>query len=159
MCGVFFDSMSGGLASRFAGEELPGKMTALQNLFFRVSFQGVWTDTWKLSATLMMSHDLAMEKALAWDALTDARRRVLRLYGIDAGRWEIIRAAETQAADGRHILLRMPCWKPTLHSRGSRLLRGAWTNCAKRLLHSCGLIFVTVWIMPCWNLTPEPAPY
>lgn len=104
MCGVFFDSMSGGLASRFAGEELPGKMTALQNLFFRVSFQGVWTDTWKLSATLMMSHDLAMEKALAWDALTDARRRVLRLYGIDAGRWEIIRAGETQAADGRDYL-------------------------------------------------------
>lgn len=52
----------------------------------------------------MMSHDLAMEKVLAWDALTDARRRVLRLYGIDAGRWEIIRAGETQAADGRDYL-------------------------------------------------------
>lgn len=104
MCGVFFDSMNGGLASRFAGEEFPGKMTGLQQLFFRMHCLEWWTDIWKTSVTLMMSHELALEKDLTWDALTDARRRILRRYGIDAGRWELLRAGETQAADGRDYL-------------------------------------------------------
>lgn len=104
LCGVFFDQMSGGLAARFAGEELPGKMSALQNLFFRMNGLSWWTDTWKMSATLMMSHDLALEKGLAWDGLTDAKRRVLGLYSIDAGRWDIVRAGNTLAADGRDYL-------------------------------------------------------
>jgi hypothetical protein len=104
LCGVFFDSMSGGLGARFAGEELPGKLTALQQLFFRMNGLGWWTDTWKRSATLMMSHDLALEKGLDWNGLTNERRRVLGLYGIDAGRWDIIRAGQTMAADGRDYL-------------------------------------------------------
>lgn len=104
MCGVFFDSMSGNLGARFAGEELPGKMTALQNLFFRMNGLGWWTDVWKKSATLMMSHDLALEKALSWDELKLQRQRVLSLYGIDSGRWDILRAGKSLAADGRDYL-------------------------------------------------------
>lgn len=104
LCGVFFDNMSGVIGARFAGEELPGRLTALQNLFFRMNGLSFWTDTWRKSAVLMMSHDLALEKETTWDGLSDALRRVMGLYGIDAGRWDIIRAGKTSAADGRNYL-------------------------------------------------------
>ncbi len=104
LCGVFFDSMAGGLASRFSGEELPGRLTALQNLFFRMNGLSWWTDTWKRSAALMLAHDLAQEKHLAWEQLSPARRRMFGLYRIDAGAWDILRQGKTTAADGRDYL-------------------------------------------------------
>ena len=104
LCGVFFDSMSGGLGARFAGEELPGRLTALQNLFFRMNGLSWWTDTWRKSATLMMAHDLALDKGKDWNGLSAEMRRVLGLYGLDAGRWDIARAGRTSAADGRDYL-------------------------------------------------------
>lgn len=103
-CGVFFDSMSGELAARFSGEELPGKLTALQNLFFKMNGLSWWTDSWKKAATLMMSHDLAQIRGQSWKKLGHARRRVLGLYGIDAGKWDMLRRGKTIAADGRDYL-------------------------------------------------------
>lgn len=58
-CGVFFDSMSGAIATRFSGNDVPGKMSAMMNLFFRMNLLSWWTDSWKKAACLMMAHDLA----------------------------------------------------------------------------------------------------
>lgn len=102
--GVFSETMSGDLIARFSGEELPGRMTRLQNLFFKASGLSWWTESWRKAAGLMLSHDLALEKDLAWDALSKKRRRVLAMYGIDGERWDIIRSGETRAADGRDYL-------------------------------------------------------
>lgn len=99
-CGVFFDSMCGNLTSRFSGQELPGKMTAMMNTFFKLNGLSLWTDSWKKSACLGMAFDLAQERGLAWDALTPKRQRVLSLYDIDAGKWEMLRKGKMKAADG-----------------------------------------------------------
>lgn len=87
-----------------SGDELPGRMTRMQNLFFRVNGLAWWTDSWRKAAGLMMSHDLALEKHLSWERLGKERKRALSLYGIDGDRWEIIRSGETRAADGKHYL-------------------------------------------------------
>ncbi len=102
--GVFFESMNGQIASRFFGEELPGTGTALQQLFFRLNGMSWWTDSLKKAAGLMLGHDLALEKGLAWNSLTTERRRALGLYGIDSGQWDSIRSGRTRAADGRDYL-------------------------------------------------------
>lgn len=52
----------------------------------------------------MLGHDLALEKELPWDALGKERQHELGLYGIDSGRWDILRSAGTRAADGRTYL-------------------------------------------------------
>lgn len=102
--GVFFDGMSGDLIAKFSGDELPGRMSRLMQLFFKVNGLNWWTDSWRKAAGLMMSHDLALLKGTSWDALSRNRRRVLELYGIDADSWDIIRSGETRAADGREYL-------------------------------------------------------
>lgn len=100
-CGVFFDSMCGAMTSRFTGQELPGKVSALMNTFFKWNGLSLWSDSWKKAATLMMAHDLAQERHLAWQALNPKRQRVLSLYNIDEGKWEMLRKGKMNAADGR----------------------------------------------------------
>lgn len=100
-CGVFCDSMIGNLTSRFAGNELPGKASAMMNVFFKLNGLSWWTDSWRKSATLMMSHDLAGLRHQPWNLLPHQRRRVLSLYHIDEGLWEMLRKGQMQMADGR----------------------------------------------------------
>ena len=102
--GVFSDSMVGDLAANFSGDDIPGSITRLQTLFFKATGLTWWTDSWRKAAGLMMSHELALEKGLAWDALSADRRRVFSMYGIDAKRWDVMRSAGTRMADGREYL-------------------------------------------------------
>lgn len=104
LCSVFFDGMTGQIASRFSGSDLPGKFTALQNAFFRVNGLTWWTDCWKRSACLVMAHDMALERGKTFAQLSRERKRLLGLYGIDAGRWELIRNGAQTMADGREYL-------------------------------------------------------
>ena len=102
--GVFSDSMAGDLAANFSGDDIPGSITRLQTLFFKATGLTLWTDSWRKAAGLMMSHELALERALDWGSLSADRRRVFQLYGIDAKRWDIMRSAGTRMADGREYL-------------------------------------------------------
>lgn len=103
--GVFFDSMRGELTSRFsANDDLGGRMSRLQGLFFKVNGLAWWTDTMRASAALAMSHRLALHRETAWGVLGDDLRRTLGLFGIDGEKWNIIRAAATDQADGRAYL-------------------------------------------------------
>lgn len=99
--GVFYDSMSGSVAARFSGADMPGKLSAMQNQFFRLNGLSLWTDCFKKSVSLMMSHDLALERGLGWEALSGERKRLFELYDIDEGLWEMARRAPMDAADGR----------------------------------------------------------
>lgn len=100
--GVFFDSMGAGLVDRFTGEGRPGRLMRMQNLFFKLNLMNFHTDTWRKCAGLMCSHDLAQDAGFTWNNLAKAQRRVLSLYGIDEGIWEMIRHGQMKAADGRN---------------------------------------------------------
>jgi len=107
--GVYFDSTMQTMAARMSNGGLDAgginnRLNGIQNLFFRLSGLSWWTDTQKASAGLMLSHDLARQKNNSWARLAHKRQRALSLYGIDEGKWEIIRRGETKAADGRHYL-------------------------------------------------------
>lgn len=107
--GVYFDSTMQTIAARMSNGGLDAgginnRLNGIQNLFFRLSGLSWWTDTQKASAGLMLSHDLARQKNNSWTQLAHKRQRALSLYGIDEGKWEIIRRGETKAADGRHYL-------------------------------------------------------
>lgn len=103
-CGVFFDSVIGNIVSNFRQGDALGKLAATQNLFFKLNCLSFWTDSWKKSACLMMSHRLALNKSMAFGALDKRLQRALNLYGIDEGRWDLLRSGKTKAADGRDYL-------------------------------------------------------
>lgn len=99
--GLFFDGMAADVTARFSGDELPGRMTRMQNMFFKLSGLQWWTDAWRKNAGLMMAHGLALERNLDWNGLSRERRRLFGLYGIDAAQWDLLRQGGTREADGR----------------------------------------------------------
>lgn len=99
--GVFFDSMRGDVVSRFSTDDsLGGRMTRAQRLFFKANGLQWWTDAVRSAAALSMSHQLALNKGKSWGKLGDLRR-VLEMYGLDEGKWDLIRDTSSKLADGR----------------------------------------------------------
>mgnify|MGYP000252291473 CR=1 FL=1 len=91
--GVGTDGMIGSVISRItAADSLPGKMSKLQNSFFRLNLLSWWTDAHEAGFGSIMARDLAMLADKGFDALPFDRQRVLSLYDIGAKEWDVIRA-------------------------------------------------------------------
>jgi len=102
--GVFFESAIGEITNRFsAADSLGGKMSKLQQAFFKINGMSWWTDTMRASAGLMMSHRLANMKDLSWGEIGDLQRS-LSLFGIDEGKWDLVRQGAVKEADGKAYL-------------------------------------------------------
>lgn len=103
--GVFFESMSGDLVSRFSADDsLSGGMNRAMRQFFKLNALSWWTDTMRGTAGLATSHHLAQQAAKDWGGIPADVRRTLSLYGIDAQRWDLMRASEIREHDGRAFL-------------------------------------------------------
>lgn len=103
--GVYADSMRGEIMRRFSADDsVGGKMSRGMSLFFKLNGLSWWTDANKASAGLMMSHNLAQNKGRAWANMDPGLRRTLKLYDLDAGKWDLLRSMDTRMADGRDYL-------------------------------------------------------
>lgn len=103
--GVFFDNVRGDVVSKFSADDsLGGKMSGLQQKFFKLNGLTWWTDTMRSTAALMMSHHLAYNRAMNWDQMNPDLRRTLELFDFDAGRWDLVRGTGAKLADGREYM-------------------------------------------------------
>lgn len=103
--GVFFESMTHGIAGRFDAEDgLPGRMSKLMSQFFKWNGLTWWTETLRSSAALSLSHHLAQNAELRWGDLSGELRNMMGLYNIDEGKWNLIRIGASHEADGRMYL-------------------------------------------------------
>jgi hypothetical protein len=97
--GVGLDGFLGGVMSRFsATDNVPGRLSKLQNRFFRYNLLSWWTDGKATGAGLVMAHNLARNTSKAFDALDEGLRVSLSRYGITAKEWDVVRAAETKVS-------------------------------------------------------------
>lgn len=105
MISVYMEGMRGATTNRFSVDDtLPGQVSKWQNLYFRMNLQSWWTDTHRASSGLSMSNYLAANSDKAFDSLPKELSRALDLYGIDAGRWELMRSAQLSEANGRSFM-------------------------------------------------------
>ncbi|MEC7472453.1 MAG: hypothetical protein VX946_03715 [Pseudomonadota bacterium] len=103
--GVFFDNMRGEVVSRFSADDtLGGKMTRMQRRFFKLNLLTLWTDAHRSSFALTLSHRLAYNKTIQWDQLDPDLSRTLQLFGIDSGKWDLLRSTAAKQADGREYM-------------------------------------------------------
>lgn len=105
MLGVLHDGMKAAGVARFdVSDNMPGRMAKTTQLFFKLNGLRWWTDRLRTSAALSMSHRLAMKSGDDWEAIGPDLQRVLGLFGMDSGKWDIARAGAQAADDGRHYL-------------------------------------------------------
>lgn len=96
----------GTLHSRFnAADNVPGMMSKMMNTYFKLNLLGPWTDANKRGATFALARDLAIAATKPFDGLSDAHKRLLSVYGIDARQWEVARLAVKEAGDGRAYMM------------------------------------------------------
>ncbi|MDE4918342.1 hypothetical protein ACUXAV_000382 [Cupriavidus metallidurans] len=98
--GVYFESAMGEIA-RTGSFEDAGALTRGQRLFFRLNLGHWWSEKQRAAAAMGMSHHMALQAEKSWDALAPEYRRVLELYEIDAGKWDVVRASAQKQIDGR----------------------------------------------------------
>ncbi|MBZ9873071.1 hypothetical protein LB542_19680 [Mesorhizobium sp. BR1-1-9] len=101
LLGEGFDGLIGHIVSPAAAVDGPvGRLSKMQETFFRWNGLSWWTDIQRASAGRMISAEMGMRAKTAFAALPENYRHVLGLHGIDEAKWEAIRKVETREANG-----------------------------------------------------------
>lgn len=87
-----------------AGNDSWGKMGELQNTFFKWNSLNGWVSRLKSSMILGLSRHYGMQTNKKFTDLDLRERNFLTLYGIDEGKWNMLRSIETLAVDNKRYL-------------------------------------------------------
>lgn len=103
--GVTLDGMVGSMIHRFSGQDdLPGAFSRLMRTFFKFNGLTWWTDSLRMGSALGMSERLARVSGQGWKDMDPDLQRVLNLFGIDDGKWDLIRRQELADAGDQRFL-------------------------------------------------------
>lgn len=102
LLGEGFDGIIGHIVSPQAAVDGPvGRLSRLQETFFRWNGLSWWTDIQRASASRVISAEMGMRSKTAFADLPAAYRHVLGLHGITEPKWEAIRKAEFREVNGK----------------------------------------------------------
>ena len=86
--GVSVDGAIASLSNRWdAGDHLPGRLSAMEQLMFKYTGAQPWTDRMRTAGAVSDSHYLATQANKTFDRLDDDLQRELSKNGIDANMW------------------------------------------------------------------------
>lgn len=101
LLGEGFDGIIGHIVNPAAAVDGPvGRLSKMQETFFRWNGLSWWTDIQRATASRMISAEMGMRAKTAYADLPANYRHVLGLHGIDAVKWEAIRKAEFREVGG-----------------------------------------------------------
>jgi hypothetical protein len=104
--GIGIDGLLGDFTARFsAADEIQGQTSKLMQAYFKLNLLQPWTDANKRAVGQMLSNGFAQDANIPFDKLTADRKNLFEIYGIDAERWDVIRASVGKAADGNEYIL------------------------------------------------------
>ena len=105
LLGEGFDGIIGHIVSPAAANDGPvGKLSALQEKFFRWNGLSWWTDVQRGVAGRVISAEMGMRAKSAYADLPANYRHVLGLHGIDEAKWEAIRKVDNRTVDGKDYI-------------------------------------------------------
>lgn len=100
---VAIDSMVGEIG-RTGSFHDPGGMTKAVQTFMKWNLSQWWTDRLKTSAQTGLSHYLGLQKSKSFAALEPDLQNKLSIYGINADKWEMIRAMPQEVFEGKEFV-------------------------------------------------------
>lgn len=105
LIGEGFDGIVGHIVSPAAAQDGPvGRMSRLQEKFFKWNGLSWWTDVQRATAGRLISSEMAMRAKSAYADLPANYRHVLGLHGIKEAQWEAIRKIENRSVEGREYI-------------------------------------------------------
>ena len=106
MFGMYGEVLAGKVFSRVGQVDgMPGRMSQLQQLFFRLNLLQGWTVSHKKGIVTAHAYDLARYREVDFDQLPPNTKRNLELYNISGDEWNILRFGETLNPEtGNHFI-------------------------------------------------------
>ena len=105
MFGIYAEVTTGKIFSRFGSTDgMPGRMSRLQEAFFKWNGLQGWTIAHKKGIVAAFSMDLARYRNVDFDALPVNTKRNLEMYSITGDEWNTLRFGQTEAPNGKHFL-------------------------------------------------------
>ncbi|PAQ00900.1 hypothetical protein CIT25_17695 [Mesorhizobium mediterraneum] len=102
LLGEGFDGLIGHIVSPAAAVDGPvGRLSKLQETFFRWNGLSWWTDIQRAAAGRMISSEMGMRAKTAFNDLPANYKHVLGLHNITEAKWEAIRKAEFREVSGK----------------------------------------------------------
>lgn len=102
---VMYDGMISATTKRFdASDSVPGRMSAITNIFFKFNGLRWWTDKLRTGFARSRSVDLASQAGKSWKGVPKDLQRALSLYGIDEAKWTVLQKAVDVGDDGRSYM-------------------------------------------------------
>jgi len=106
MIAVQNDGAVGSMIQRFSGaDDVPGMMSRALRMYFKFNLLTPWTDGMRRGAGLGLARNLAMNSDRAWSGIAPELRDILPRFGIDDGKWEMMRQVGVREADGTGFLV------------------------------------------------------
>jgi len=105
LLGEGFDGIIGHIVNPAAAVDGPvGRLSRLQETFFRWNGLSWWTDVQRATASRMIAAEMGMRAKSAYAELPANYRHVIGLHGIDEKMWEAIRKAEYREIEGKSFV-------------------------------------------------------
>ena len=102
---VISNSIIGNMGNKYSSSfETWGKMGKLQNLFFKYNSLNWWISSLKSGMTVGLSRHYGMLVDTAFNSLSIRERNLLKLYGIDDGKWDLLRSIKTLDVNNKRYL-------------------------------------------------------
>ena len=81
-----------------------GTMGKLQNLFFKYNSLNRWISSLKSGMTVGLARHYGMLADTKWLDLKTRERNVLKLYGFDEGKWDMLRSIKTLDVENKRYM-------------------------------------------------------
>jgi hypothetical protein len=91
-----------------AQDDIPGRTSSMMRLFYKMNLMTPQYDRARYGFARLMAMELADETSISFTKLHAGRKRLFRLYGIDEGMWDLMRAQKMPLVEG------VPFFQPPL---------------------------------------------
>ena len=103
--GVISNSVIGNMSNKYSSSfDTWGKMGRLQNLFFKYNSLNWWVSSLKSGMTVGLARHYGMLADTVFNSLNIRERNLLKLYGIDEGKWNLLRSIKTLDVENKRYL-------------------------------------------------------
>lgn len=102
--GITSNSVIASNANRFSYSDSFGKFAKVENSFFKWIGLNSWVSNLKSGMTVGLARHYGMLADTAFKSLNIRERNLLKLYGIDEGKWDLLRSIKTLDIENRRYL-------------------------------------------------------
>jgi len=155
--GVMSNTTIGVMNQKFSGRgDMTGKFASLSNKFYQLNALNWWVSNLKSAMTVGVARLYGMKRSLTFDKLSAREQNILTMYGIDNGKWNMLRSISALEADGKTYITAEKIDEISIESIDSYLGRKVSKREADNFRQDLHISYRNLLLDRAMHGTPEP---